>query len=130
MQITESDFLDNTVPTNQAGIAQTLVKALYAFVYQLGMAAVSEEPLFRGFLWGHLRKLNWREIWIWLFQAGLFSLAHIYYLWSYPISFWLIVPFGGLVPGPGWHGARVRIATSMATHGAMNGWGRMLADSI
>ncbi len=90
-----------------------------AFLFQIGYAAVTEEPLFRGFLWGYLRKLKWREIWIWLFQTGLFMLGHIYYLHQSLISFWIIVPVGGLVLG--WLAWRSRtIATSMMAHGAMN----------
>ena len=33
-----------------------------AFCYQIGFAAVQEEPLFRGFLWGYLRRLGWAEL--------------------------------------------------------------------
>lgn len=81
-----------------------LLTALPFFFYQLGYAAVTEEPLFRGFLWGHLRKLCWKEVWIWLFQALLFMLGHIYYLGRLPMSFWIIVPIGSLVMD-GWLGA-------------------------
>jgi membrane protease YdiL (CAAX protease family) len=90
------------------------------FIYQLGYAAVTEEPLFRGFLWGYLRRAGWREVWIWLFQAGLFWVGHIYYLGKLPISFWLVVPAGGLILGLlAWRSRS--IATSMAAHAAMNG---------
>ncbi|CAG0930278.1 hypothetical protein TFLX_01635 [Thermoflexales bacterium] len=100
-----------------------LVLAVPSFIYQLGYAAVSEEPLFRGFLWGYLRKLKCPEKWIWLFQTGLFMLGHIYYVTNAPVSFWIIVPVGGLVTG--WLAWRSRsIATSMAAHGALNALGR------
>ncbi len=90
------------------------------FIYQLGYAAVSEEPLFRGFLWGYLRKAKWRDGWIWLFQAGLFWLGHIYYFGKLPISFWLVAPAGGLILG--WLAWRSRsITTSLAAHAAVNG---------
>ena len=93
-----------------------------SFIYQIGYAAVSEEPLFRGFLWGFLKKLNWREHWIWLFQAGLFTFAHIFDLRSAPISFWVIVPVCSLVLG--WLAWRSRtIASSLAAHGMMNATG-------
>lgn len=97
---------------------------LISFPQQLGFAAVMEEPLFRGFLWGYLRRLQWREVWIWLFQAGLFMFSHIYYLTrTLPISFWLLVPFGALVLG--WLAWRSRtIATSMAAHAMVNATGR------
>ncbi len=90
-----------------------------AFLFQVGYAAVSEEPLFRGFLWGYLRKLKWHELWIWLFQTGLFMLGHIYYLHRSLISFWIIVPVGGLVLGlVAWRSRT--IASSMMAHGVVN----------
>ena len=91
-------------------------------LYQMGYAAVSEEPLFRGFLWGFLKKLKWHELWIWLFQAALFMFSHIYYINKAPISFWIIVPVCSLVLG--WLAWRSRtIAASMAAHGMMNATG-------
>ncbi|MEW6404558.1 MAG: type II CAAX endopeptidase family protein [Chloroflexota bacterium] len=116
MQIDRSDL--NARPE----LLSTFFMVMWNFVYQLGYAAVTEEPLFRGFLWGHLRGFGWKEIWIWLFQAGLFMLSHIYYLNKAPISFWLIVPMGALVVGfMAWRSRS--IATSMATHGAVNALG-------
>jgi len=92
------------------------------FFYQLGYAAVSEEPLFRAFLWGYLYKAGWKPVWIWLFQAGLFMLAHIYYFSTYPISFWLIVPTAGLVLGAlVWRSNT--ISSSLAAHATMNALG-------
>jgi len=95
------------------------------FVYQIGQAAISEEPLFRGFLWGYLRKMKWREIWIWLFQASLFTFSHIYYLNTYPISLWIVIPVIALVLG--WLVWRSRtITSSMVAHGMMNAIGNIL----
>lgn len=96
-----------------------LLPILPFFVYGLGYAAVAEEPLFRGFLWGHLRKAGWHEGAICLFQAVLFALGHIYYLPQMPISFWVIVPVGGLVFGLLAWKSRT-IASSMAAHGIFN----------
>ncbi len=102
---------------------------IQGFVYQLGFAAVTEEPLFRGFLWGYLRKARWREVWIWLFQAGLFWLGHIYYLNKSPILFWLIVPINALVFGIlAWRSRS--IATSMVVHAIGNGLTFYLANVI
>lgn len=99
------------------------------FPYQLGYAAASEEPLFRGFLWGWLRRAGWKERWIWLFQAGLFMLGHIYYAARLPYSFWIIVPFASLALG--WLAWRSRsIATSMAAHAALNALGYMLGQVV
>ena len=92
------------------------------FLYQLGYAAISEEPVFRGFLWGYLRRSQWKEKWIWLFQAGLFAIAHFHFL-RYPgrhfISVLFIIPIAALVFGlAAW---RTRsIAASMAAHAANN----------
>jgi membrane protease YdiL (CAAX protease family) len=89
------------------------------FSYQLGYAAVSEEPLFRGFLWGFLLKSGWKNIWIWLFQAFLFVLGHLFYLQTYPISFWVIVPFAALVFGAiAWRSKT--ISSSLAAHAISN----------
>ncbi|HVN56460.1 MAG TPA: CPBP family intramembrane glutamic endopeptidase [Anaerolineaceae bacterium] len=90
--------------------------------YQVGYAAVSEEPLFRGILWGYLRHAGWKNLWIWLVQAGLFALSHLYYLSDRPFFFWVSVPLGGLVLGLlAWRSRS--IATSMAAHGFVNGLG-------
>jgi membrane protease YdiL (CAAX protease family) len=106
-----------------------LVQAIPGFIYQLGYAAVTEEPLFRGFLWGYLRKVGWKEVWIWLFQAALFCLGHIYYLDRAPISFWIIVPTGALVMGlVAWRSRS--IAASMAAHGCGNALGYTMGCMI
>jgi membrane protease YdiL (CAAX protease family) len=100
-------------------------QVLISFIYQIGYAAVSEEPLFRGFLWGTLRKAGWKEVWIWLFQATLFMLSHIYYLGKYPISFFIIVPAGALILGLVAWKSRT-ISASMAAHGAVNTLGLLM----
>ncbi len=106
-----------------------IVLNVVSIIYQAGYAGVSEEPLFRGFLWGYLLKLGWKNIWILLFQAGLFMLAHIYYLTSHPISFFLIVPIGGLVMGlTAWKSKS--ISTSIIVHGTGNGLGYQIGQLI
>ncbi len=103
-----------------------LVGVLPFIVYQLGYAAVTEEPLFRGFLWGYLRQARWKNRRICLFQAGLFMLGHIYYLTAAPISFWLTVPLGALVFGAlVW---RTRsLSSSLAAHATGNALISMVA---
>lgn len=103
----------------QPSLLGELLPVLPLFVYQLAYAAVPEEPLFRGFLWGHLRQAGWHEWGIWLFQALLFMLGHIYYLPHMPLSFWIIVPAGALVNGLLVWKSRT-IASSMAAHGLSN----------
>jgi membrane protease YdiL (CAAX protease family) len=95
------------------------------FVFQLGYAAGIEEPVFRAFLWGYLHKAGWKMPWILLFQAFLFTLAHIYYLRAYPILFWLVIPFGSLVLGALAWRAR-SISASLAAHASMNTFGYTL----
>lgn len=95
------------------------------FFYQLGFASVAEEPLFRGFLWGFLQKSGWKNSWIWLFQAGLFSISHFYYIKVYPVSFWVIIPVGSLVLGLlVWRSKT--ISASMSAHATLNAFGNVL----
>jgi membrane protease YdiL (CAAX protease family) len=88
-------------------------------IYQLGHASILEEPVFRGFLWGYLYKVGWEEKWIWLFQAGLFWLAHLDYILSSPYSFLIVLPMVGLVLGRQvWRTHSITI--SMFTHASYN----------
>lgn len=89
---------------------------------QLSTAAAMEEPLFRGFLWGVLKDRGWKELWIWLFQALLFMLGHIYYLGINNYSFFLVVPLGALVLGLAAWKSR-SIGTSILIHGISNSFG-------
>lgn len=93
---------------------------------QLANAAALEEPLFRGFLWGWLKERHWKEHWIWLFQALLFMLGHIYYFGAKNYSFWIIVPVAALVCG--WLAWKSRsIGTSMVAHSLVNALGNFAA---
>lgn len=111
---------------NQNEIVELTLRLVPGFFYQLGYAAVSEEPLFRGFLWGYLRKAGWKDVWIWIFQATLFTVAHIYYVNKLPISFWLVVPIVSLLLGLlTW---RYRsITPSLSAHGFTNAAGTPFA---
>jgi hypothetical protein len=115
-------FQVDDVPASLPDILPSLFMILRGVFYQLGYAAVTEEPLFRGFLWGYLRKAGWKNVWIWLFQTGLFMLAHIYYINQFPISFWILVPVDTLVLGAlAWRSKT--IASSMGAHAMMNASG-------
>ena len=93
---------------------------------QLIHAAISEEPFFRGFLWGGLHRSGWKDRWILLFQTVLFMIGHLYYFRSLPISFWIIVPLGGVLLGIlAWRSRS--IATSMVGHAFFNAVGQMVA---
>ena len=101
-------------------------KLLYGSLYQLDYAAAAEEPLFRGFLWGRLRKCGWKDQWIWLFQALLFAVGHAYYVGSSNISAFLAVPLGALALGLiAWKTRSV--GASMIAHGITNGFGYTLS---
>lgn len=100
-------------------------RLLYGSLYQLDYAAAAEEPLFRGFLWGRLRKCGWKDHWIWLFQALLFAVGHAYYVGSSNVSAFLVVPLGALALGfVAWKTRS--IGASMITHGIINGFGATL----
>lgn len=94
---------------------------------QISNAAIAEEPLFRGFLWIYLYQHGWKNNWIWLFQAFLFCMGHIYYipardLYSLGTSF-----IGGLVIG--WVAWKARdIAPSMFAHGFFNTFAQLIGD--
>lgn len=92
---------------------------VWSFWYQLSNAAINEEPLFRGFLWGYLKRAGWKEIHICLLQASLFWLAHINYYNR--LSFWFTIPFWGLVYGVLVWKSR-SISTTMVSHAAYNAW--------
>ena len=93
---------------------------------QMTTAAVFEEPLFRGFLWGYLRRMHWQDGWIWLFQASLFTLGHVYFLQTEPIGPWFMrIMLTSLVIGfMAWKAQS--IFASMVTHGMFNASNSML----
>jgi membrane protease YdiL (CAAX protease family) len=95
--------------------------ALIAPLYQLGYAAVSEEPLFRGFLWGGLKKAGVKDLWILLIQAVLFMAGHIHLLNTKQAILNLSIVFlfaltAGIIA---WRSRS--IASSMAFHAFNNG---------
>lgn len=98
----------------------TSTELIFSPLWQMLYAGLGEEPFFRGFLWGGLRKTGLKDVWIWLVQAALFWLSHLVTLLNAPISFWLIVPVGGLVLGGlAWRSRS--IAPGILAHGLANG---------
>lgn len=97
-------------------------------MFQLSFAAVMEEPLFRGFLWGGFRQLGLKEIWICILQALLFWLGHIYYL-NTGINFWVVIPIGSLILGLIIMKTK-SITYSMLTHSCMNALGDIFQHFI
>lgn len=99
------------------------------FISQFSRAAAFEEPLFRGFLWGYLRQIGWREPAIWRFQAGLFWLGHFYYFGTIWFSFLVVVPVSALALGFVVWKSR-SIFFSMITHGLINSVSDIVASLI
>jgi len=98
-----------------------------AILTQMTTAAVWEEPLFRGFLWGYLRRWRWPNVLIWIFQAALFAFGHIYYLKEEAFVPWLIrMMLPSLLIGfIAWQAPS--IFASMVTHGVFNAsWDMLL----
>ncbi|MHB8087364.1 MAG: CPBP family intramembrane glutamic endopeptidase [Anaerolineaceae bacterium] len=108
--------------SSQFSVQKNLMGIPLNFLNQISSAAIDEEPLFRGFLWGMLLKSGWKNVWIWLFQTALFVIGHLYYLNGPLLSLWLYVPIAGLVFGAlVWRSKT--IASSMATHALSNSLG-------
>lgn len=97
-------------------------------LFQLSFAAVMEEPLFRGFLWGSLRQAGIREGLIGVIQAALFWLGHIYYF-NTGINFWLVIPIGSLVLGLVILKTK-SISYSMTTHALINSLGNVFQHFV
>lgn len=84
----------------------------------MGHSAILEEPVLRGFLWGHLRERGLGERRIWLVQTVAFWLAHIRYV-GQPYTFLIAVPVAGFVLG--WLAWRSRsLAPSYIAHSLYN----------
>jgi len=99
-----------------------------AFPYQLGYAAAYEEPLYRGFLWGELkRKTKWKTTWVILFQAIIFTLAHgVVFLNAPQYPAFIVIFIGGIVFGLLVFYSR-SITVSMMAHAFYNGFGLFTA---
>jgi membrane protease YdiL (CAAX protease family) len=106
----------------------TMSMLVNSLLFQFSFAAVMEEPLFRGFLWGSLIQSGLSEIWICVVQALLFWLGHIYYI-NTGLNFWVIIPIGSLVLGLIVMKTK-SIAYSMATHTFMNSFGDIFQHFI
>lgn len=101
------------------GLMGEIAATLSLFPFQIGYAGVSEEPLFRGLLWGRLRSLGWADLAIWIFQGLLFALAHLDYALRDPIAFWFSVSLTGFLTGLlAWRSRT--ITSSIAAHAALN----------
>lgn len=96
------------------------ITLLLAFPYQIGYTGVDEEPLFRGFLWGQLRKSGWKAAFVLIAQALLFMLAHGRLLTAISdLPFAISIFAGALIFGLLVMRSR-SISTSMIAHGFYN----------
>lgn len=113
-------------PDSRSADPANLMFLLPAVLTQITIAAILEEPLFRGFLWGYLRRWHWPNVLIWLFQAALFASGHVYYLQTEAFAPWLIrmmIP-ALLIGFIAWQARS--IFASMVTHGIFNASADML----
>jgi membrane protease YdiL (CAAX protease family) len=122
-----STFLLGIVPPATRGPQPAgVVWLLFMAAIQTTNAGVFEEPLFRGFLWGYLRLAGWRNLWILLLQAALFTGGHVYYLRGEALLPWLVrMMLPSLTIGIMLWVSR-SLAVSMVTHGFTNAAGDIL----
>jgi len=97
-------------------------------LFQLSFAAVMEEPLFRGFLWGSFRQMGIRDGLVCVIQAAIFWLAHLYY-YDTGINFWIVIPIGSLILGLVIRKTK-STSYSMATHALINSLGDVFQHFI
>lgn len=71
---------------------------IHQFLFQLSFVAIMEEPLFRGFFWGYLKKYKLSDITICIIQALLFWGGHIYYM-DTGLNFWIWHPIAAFLLG-------------------------------
>ncbi len=66
------------------------------FIYNLSFVAPIEEIVFRGFLWGFLKRLGWNVEKIIVAQGILFWFTHIIRLGT-PLTFFITIPLGIII---------------------------------
>lgn len=97
----------------------TLPVFLFHAIAQFLIAANVEEPIFRGFLWGHLRRRGQLDWSVFLIQAFLFFVAHLYYAEPGKYIYWFNTLIMGL--GFGFAAWRTRsILPAMIAHAIAN----------
>lgn len=113
-------FVMPTWMTADDAYVMTPLFLLLKFPITLGSAAALEDPLFFALLWGQLCKAGWKEIWIWLSVALVFTFAHGAKFFGPDAILWVMFTFAGLLVY-GWIVWRSRsIANSMIAHTMLN----------
>lgn len=108
-------YLNTPFPLNPG------TEAWFYPIYQIGYAAVPEEPLFRGFLWGGMKKAGLKDFWILVIQTVTFTIAHIYFLdSSTPILYLILIFIESLCLGILVWKSRL-LSSTIAFHGFANG---------
>lgn len=96
-----------------------IIPFFLAVMNSMSHAAIHEEAIFRGFTFGYLRGLGINDNKILIFQAILFSIAHIRYI-NVPYTFWVMLPASGLLLG--WLSLKTRsLVPCMIAHALYNG---------
>ena len=80
-------LIPNTVP-GPYGVFWDMIRRA---IYDLSFTAPIEEILFRGFIWGYLRKLKWDVNKVFWVQGVLFWFLHIGQI-TFPFAFFLSIP--------------------------------------
>jgi len=78
-------------------IVSGLMIPIYS-LYFFSISILSEEIVFRGFLWGVLRECQISEKRIFIISSFLFWISHINY-YDRPFSFWIVVPLVSMFLG-------------------------------
>lgn len=98
---------------------EALMHYTYGLIQSLCNPALTEEPIFRGFLWGYLKKMGLRDGWVLLITSGLFVISHpTFFMTKWLISLLLISPFVLLLGFLVWRSRS--LVPSMIAHMAYN----------
>lgn len=85
-------------PKFNLGMSDLLQAFISNWLWFVASGGILEEPIFRGFLWGFLKRSGWTDILILFFQAFLFMVSHLNHI-DHPITFWLVGPSLGVILG-------------------------------
>jgi membrane protease YdiL (CAAX protease family) len=88
-------------------------------IYDLSFVSPFEEIIFRGILWGQLRRMGWLEKRIFWFQAILFWLLHFWEVFVNPLAFLTIIPISTLILSALVYYSK-RVSPSILFHTAVN----------
>jgi len=105
------------------------LQIIFLPIIQFFVAATAEEPLFRGLLWGYLKRLGRSDWVILVVQALLFFVCHAYYARPGLYANWGSTLFMGFVFGIAAWKTR-SILPSMIAHALVNGLTQAFTSSL